>query len=199
MTSKTKENQPYRQPSTPFTREGCDKRNQYIKDGDEVRWTKNDTVNDVRERSSAVEHTVHIGGVAGSIPAAPTIAPDDYWSYIYIFTAGFGALHRVKIGISANPRSRLQDLQVLTPFKVSIYMTWPALRSRARWVEKAAHALIADRRAHGEWFKTHGVTAKMAVDRAFDLYPEFGKLSGKVLRADVSWVAELKRFKERRA
>ena len=27
-----------------------------------------------RERSSAVEHTVHIGGVTGSIPVAPTIS-----------------------------------------------------------------------------------------------------------------------------
>ncbi len=29
---------------------------------------------DRRERSSAVEHTVHIGVVTGSIPVAPTIA-----------------------------------------------------------------------------------------------------------------------------
>ena len=39
-------------------------------------------------RSSAVEHTLHTGGVAGSIPAAPTIKPSEIRGFYETHSAG---------------------------------------------------------------------------------------------------------------
>ena len=65
----------YRQESTPFTREGSAEQSQGGSSTALGSSNQNSVQNAVRARSSAVEHGVHIAGVTGSIPVAPTIRP----------------------------------------------------------------------------------------------------------------------------
>jgi hypothetical protein len=65
-------------------------------------------------------------------------------SFIYFMTAG----NKVKIGVSRNPRRRLDDLKTGSSRMVSIRYVTPGDRTK----EKELHKLFAEHRVNGEWF-----------------------------------------------
>lgn len=83
---------------------------------------------------------------------------------IYVLEAD----HGVKIGVSrfcdVGPRKR--DLERAAGRTLHVVGTWKVDSAmRARFIEKAAHRLLADDRLIGEWFCTHPLTARALVDR----------------------------------
>ena len=59
----------------------------------------------------------------------------------------------VKVGISANPKGRLTELQVGHPGELTLEAWWVfADEGRAPEVEAAVHGLLASKRVRGEWF-----------------------------------------------
>ena len=61
------------QQAIPFTRVGSNQTDQGVSCGEKVARHLETLFIDDRARSSAVEHSVHIGGVTGSNPVVPTI------------------------------------------------------------------------------------------------------------------------------
>jgi hypothetical protein len=60
---------------------------------------------------------------------------------------------RTKVGISANPRARLGNMQTGSPEKLYlVYQSRPINRTKAQEVERIVHLHLAQWRLHGEWF-----------------------------------------------
>lgn len=76
----------------------------------------------------------------------------------------------VKIGISKEPFRRLAMLQVETKDRLILEKEFDA--EDARKVERTAHALLQDARAHGEWFRVTVEEAIEAVEVAIPLAAE---------------------------
>jgi hypothetical protein len=66
---------------------------------------------------------------------------------LYIISAGGST--RVKIGISANPKSRLQEMQTGSAFPLELVSVVPV---RSAESEREAHSILAPWRCQGEWF-----------------------------------------------
>lgn len=94
--------------------------------------------------SSAGEHDLHTVGVAGSIPAAPTIL--DGWVY-FIKVRG---VDLVKIGWSLAPDRRFEQIANGVPFELQFV----AGRRGSRADEAAYHGQFKHLRLKGEWFQS---------------------------------------------
>jgi hypothetical protein len=68
--------------------------------------------------------------------------------YIYLLRSECGKY--TKIGMSRAPKSRLEFLGVLMPFKVMVVATYPCYDVAA--TEKRLHEIYKDKRLEGEWF-----------------------------------------------
>lgn len=66
---------------------------------------------------------------------------------VYVLSAD--ALPVVKIGHSADPESRLMQIQPMSPDKLSLVLILPG----ERFAEVELHRRFAHLRSHGEWFK----------------------------------------------
>lgn len=97
-----------------------------------------------RTRSSAGEHPLHTGRVAGSIPAASTIR------YLYFILAPES--RRMKIGIAKDPRQRLAALQTGNCEPLMLLGTIETDASEARPFERELHDCWAAWHIRGEWF-----------------------------------------------
>lgn len=92
--------------------------------------------------------------------------------YVYVMQSASGL---VKIGVSKNVSARLKSLQASSGLAIKLITTFGPL-SKAIALERAAHALLADKREHGEWFS---VTVNEAVEAISLVEPEFsGKEDG---------------------
>lgn len=77
----------------------------------------------------------------------------------------------VKIGISANPKLRMGDLQFATSAPLELAKTWRFHnRLAARRAETVMHELFASERMHGEWFK---LELERVINVADELYHYF--------------------------
>jgi hypothetical protein len=109
--------------------------------------------------------------------------------YVYIFKATSKGL--VKIGISAKPRFRFHAVQQVTPFRITHVKAWK--KPRGQWtrieaytIERAAHALLADRRTDGEWFTASPEEAIGAVRDALIFVQNGGKPVGSGCAGEIS-------------
>lgn len=77
------------------------------------------------------------------------------YCYIYVMAASRddGLSEPVKVGISANPASRLSSINTAAPFRVALHRVFrmPS-REMAQALERKFHELNADKRLNGEWF-----------------------------------------------
>jgi hypothetical protein len=119
------------------------------------------------------------------------------WWHLYIFTGGSGEFMRCKVGISINPKSRLQELNSHSPLRLSTYRTHWLAKYEAVWAEKAVHSLLRYRHSHGEWFRVQGVTADMALWLAIERMPDFIHVPPKDLGRDIGWKAIAHKFQYR--
>lgn len=109
-------------------------------------------------RSSAVEHALHTGGVAGSIPAASTtpglerdfagITRRRPATLVYFIAAPLAQM--IKIGSSRDAYLRLEQLQTGSPEKLHVIGT--ITDPSAMILERVLHEQFAHLRSHGEWF-----------------------------------------------
>lgn len=73
--------------------------------------------------------------------------------YVY-FIKAFGQHPMIKIGKSKNPKSRLSELQVGSPVKLTLMGTVRCQSDyHALQVEKLAHHLFRKQNRRGEWFR----------------------------------------------
>lgn len=82
-------------------------------------------------------------------------------TFVYVIGADGGA-H--KVGISADPVSRLAALQTSTHVQLALAETWES--ASARTVERLAHAILSARHLSGEWFDVNKADAVAAVQSA---------------------------------
>jgi hypothetical protein len=68
--------------------------------------------------------------------------------YVYVIASRIA----VKIGISADPRKRLNNLQVSSPYRLSLASAYAVPKTRARRVEALIHRRLNYCRKVGEWF-----------------------------------------------
>ena len=78
--------------------------------------------------------------------------------YVYVMAMKDGP---IKIGISIDPTRRLDQVRAQTVGEIGLVAQWRHGSSHA--VEQAAHKILADRRAYGEWFSVDVYTAFDAV------------------------------------
>jgi hypothetical protein len=72
----------------------------------------------------------------------------------------------VKIGVAINSLERLKRLQTGAASRLRLAYVEPVLNGHAGEIERAAHQLLADRRAHGEWFNVTVLDARGAIAAA---------------------------------
>ena len=78
--------------------------------------------------------------------------------YVYFITTDGKGNTPIKIGVSANPESRLKELQTGNPFKLMIIKTVPCLTKNAAYaLESSLHELTraTNKKMNGEWFKIY--------------------------------------------
>lgn len=94
---------------------------------------------------------------------------NDPTCYIYIMRkAGDGASGPVKIGITANPASRLSSINTASPFKVSLVCALATpKREIAKALEEAFHRTQAEHRLNGEWFDLPPLKAVVLMELNF--------------------------------
>lgn len=92
--------------------------------------------------------TSYVGTNAGGAFLCPAHAQaiDEGAVRHSIYAAGYGDL--IKIGHSGDPHARIRSLRVALPAPVELLAYGPGRRD----AERAAHQLLAECRAHGEWF-----------------------------------------------
>lgn len=78
--------------------------------------------------------------------------------YVYFITTDKKGNTPIKIGVSANPESRLKELQTGNPFKLIIIKTVPCLtKNAAHALESSLHELtrVTNKKMNGEWFRIY--------------------------------------------
>lgn len=86
--------------------------------------------------------------------------------YIYAIGCPDGP---VKIGVSASPQGRLNDLQVACPYKIDLlHMRQCRNRRHAMSHERLIHKIYSDHRLIGEWFEIDEEIAIEAIDTSID-------------------------------
>ncbi len=70
-----------------------------------------------------------------------------------------------KVGISQNPRARLEFLRTSSPFQLSLYSTWKLPdREMAQTIEREFHDEMSKCRLSGEWFYDDVVGCRQSID-----------------------------------
>lgn len=82
-------------------------------------------------------------------------------TYVYFIVSN--QFNFCKIGFSANPTSRLKEIQTGCPFDLSIAGIIKGSKKR----EKEFHEMFKEYRTHGEWFKTNGKLGYFLADNFF--------------------------------
>lgn len=72
----------------------------------------------------------------------------------------------IKIGVSADPRARLRQVQTGSPHKVWIMGVWP----NCPYTESEIHEMFAHYRLHGEWFHPGYDLIDFIFSNCVDLY-----------------------------
>lgn len=80
------------------------------------------------------------------------IRPD---CYVYAILAG-RPINAVKIGVSVDPRRRLNDLQIASPVELRLLCQFDGTTG----IEKSLHGIFASYHSHGEWFRYEGAVAE---------------------------------------
>ena len=68
-------------------------------------------------------------------------------AYIYLIRCG----RYVKIGVSDDPAKRVMEMQVGSPHKLRLVVSWPSLAPHKE--EKRIHRLLDQYHHRGEWFR----------------------------------------------
>lgn len=84
-------------------------------------------------------------------------------SFVYVVGAEDGPK---KIGYSANPKQRIQILQIASPIRLTTGYMGRCDTTHARAIEAKAHSILAGRRLSGEWFSVSLSDAVEAVIQA---------------------------------
>lgn len=103
----------------------------------------------------------------------------------------------VKIGVSGNPSKRLGQLAFAAPAKLALSFATD-VRQDANAVERAAHAILAEKRRHGEWFDVTAQEAEQAIrDAIEDLDARSdGARAGTDFAANLTWISALRRLRK---
>jgi hypothetical protein len=99
---------------------------------------------------------VSLGGSQQNRAPEPGRSVQDF---VYVIAGDHGL---TKIGISNDPAARLASLQTGSPFHLRIAHVAPA-GGHAFEIEQEAHAILADKRQSGEWFRVSPEIAIAAV------------------------------------
>lgn len=76
----------------------------------------------------------------------------------------------VKVGLSSNPRKRLQSLKASSPYRLSLFASVEfSSRVQADWAERTMHCALSKYRMSGEWFSVSAASA-------FSLYQDIVEL-----------------------
>lgn len=102
----------------------------------------------------------------------------------------------VKIGLATNPDRRLRSLQTGSSRKVRLLLQLPVPTASARDIERRAHWLLRDCRAHGEWFTTGEIEATEAARAAVACNGEGEKAKASVGRTRINGEQTPARFPE---
>lgn len=126
----------------------------------EVRWRSNGRrlsktfglLRDAERFQSQIRRRKQLGGAAMQLHH---LTRNDMGEQVYVVCGA----ERVKIGVSANPLSRLTDLQTGSPSPLAV--VWRIACPNARALESALHERYAPHRTHGEWFEAVPVLADL--------------------------------------
>ena len=80
----------------------------------------------------------------------------------------------IKIGISTNAHTRLEQIKTANPFQISMVAKWNVKNAHA--VEKKIHAKLFERSFSGEWFLVDDTSVDRIKD-AIDIFVEGYKKS----------------------
>lgn len=75
----------------------------------------------------------------------------------FVYIVGPNRNGPLKVGISANPRDRVRELQVGNPEKLNLYWVYPC--GAGAIYERIVHRILGARRLVGEWFSVSVETA----------------------------------------
>ncbi|MEM6434508.1 MAG: GIY-YIG nuclease family protein [Cyanobacteria bacterium P01_D01_bin.115] len=81
-----------------------------------------------------------------------------------IYVIRFGSKPVYKIGYSANPRGRLNELQCGSPAKLALVKAFSVNSNIAPQVESQIHKLLDFNRLRGEWFVVHGLLFQKLIE-----------------------------------
>ena len=74
--------------------------------------------------------------------------------HLYVMTFSIDGSVLAKVGVSANPRSRVKSVQTGCPFRImGIYSSVMRSREVAEAAEHHAHDLLSRNNTNGEWFR----------------------------------------------
>lgn len=96
------------------------------------------------------------------LPDAETPISDNLQT---VYAASCEGSAWTKIGFSLCAETRLKELQIGCPFKLSLSAA-VAVNAKGRTIENAAHIALAAYRKHGEWFDVSPLEAVEAILRA---------------------------------
>jgi hypothetical protein len=102
-------------------------------------------------------------------------------AFLYAITDPRG---QVKIGVTKNPRRRLDELQVGSPYQLRFLQIW-ATPGEGYDVELEAHVLLERFKTRGEWFKVGAANALASVELAAS------RLSAPLLRVSLEQVDQI--------
>jgi DNA-binding XRE family transcriptional regulator len=83
--------------------------------------------------------------------------------FVYVIRAVGGP---VKIGVAASPEHRCKTMATACPFPLEMAFKYHVEGTNPHKVERAAHRLLFDRRACGEWFNVSVDEAIQAIEKA---------------------------------
>lgn len=90
----------------------------------------------------------------------------------YVYAIGPEHGEAIKVGIAADPRQRLKQLQTGNPQRLSILRRWgPMDRAEAQRIEADMHFLLGDFRESGEWFSVCAQGASVAMWAVAEIPP----------------------------
>jgi predicted GIY-YIG superfamily endonuclease len=96
--------------------------------------------------------------------------------YVYVIGREQGP---VKVGISADPATRLTNIQVGCPFQLKLlYVRKLRSRAHAKHHEKSFHEVWENDHIRGEWFKLDAEIAIEGVDCSIDTDEYFESIYG---------------------
>jgi len=100
----------------------------------------------------------------------------------FIYVIASSADGPVKLGISAKPERRINELQTGHANRLQIYHTEPVPGEKARLFERLLHRDIGFRRTVGEWFDISVADAVAHVQFTIIQYDGVDDLAGKIQR-----------------